>query len=59
MTPPIAAWATFFSAEVNASAALTGLIIVALSINLTRIPAFAQLSVRADEASKESCGSTF
>ncbi len=30
-------WANFFVAEVGASAALTGLVVVAISINLTRI----------------------
>jgi hypothetical protein len=44
-----AVWANFFVAEVGASAALTGLLVVAISINLTRILAVAQLPGRAAE----------
>jgi hypothetical protein len=45
----IAAWANFLTAEVGASAALTGLVVVAISINLTRILAFSYLPARAGE----------
>ena len=44
-----AGWETFFAAEVSAAAALTGLLFVAVSINLTRILAFPQLPGRAAE----------
>lgn len=44
-----AAWANFFIAEVGAAAALSGLVIVAISINLQRILAFPQLPGRAAE----------
>lgn len=47
---PAADWANFFVAEVGASAALTGLVVVAISINLTRILAIATLPGRAAEA---------
>jgi len=43
-------WANFFVAEVGASAALTGLVVVAISVNLSRILAFEQLPGRALEA---------
>jgi len=43
------AWANFFVAEVGAAAALSGLIIVAISINLRRILSFPQLPGRAAE----------
>jgi hypothetical protein len=43
-------WANFFVAEVGASAALTGLVVVAISINLSRILSFPQLPGRAAEA---------
>ena len=43
------AWANFFIAEVGAAAALSGLVIVAISINLQRILAFPQLPGRAAE----------
>ena len=33
-------WATFFSAELGALAALTGFVVVAISINLSRILAY-------------------
>jgi len=49
MNPQSASWANFFVAEVGASAALTGLLVVAISINLTRILAIAQLPGRAAE----------
>ncbi len=39
----MAEWADFFVAEIGASAALTGLIAVAISINLSRILAFQSL----------------
>ncbi len=43
-------WANFLVAEVGASAALTGLVVVAISINLSRILSFPQLPGRAAEA---------
>jgi hypothetical protein len=43
-------WATFFSAELAALAALTGFVVVAISINLSRILAYAALPRRAGEA---------
>jgi modulator of FtsH protease len=43
-------WTTFFSALVGAGAALTGLVFVALSINLKQILAFPGLPSRAGEA---------
>ena len=43
-------WTTFFAAQVGASAALTGLVFVALSINLVRIIELPQLVHRAAEA---------
>ena len=43
-------WANFLVAEVSASAALTGLVVVAISINLSRILSFPQLPGRAAEA---------
>jgi hypothetical protein len=43
-------WENFFVAEVGASAALAGLLFVAVSINLARILAFPQLPGRAAEA---------
>jgi hypothetical protein len=45
-----AGWENFFVAEVGASAALTGLLFVAVSINLTRILSFPDLPGRAAEA---------
>jgi hypothetical protein len=50
VTPSIADWANFFVAEVGAAAALTGLVVVAVSINLSRILSFPQLPSRAAEA---------
>jgi hypothetical protein len=47
---PAADWANFFVAEVGASAALTGLIVVAISINLSRILSTTHLPGRAAEA---------
>jgi hypothetical protein len=44
-----AAWGNFFVAEVGAAAALSGLVIVAISINLQRILSFPQLPGRAAE----------
>ncbi|HUZ14498.1 MAG TPA: hypothetical protein VMU93_16845 [Caulobacteraceae bacterium] len=46
MTP----WEAFFAAEVGASAALTGLVVVAISVNLARTLATAGLPARAAEA---------
>jgi hypothetical protein len=43
-------WATFFSAELAALAALTGFVVVAISINLSRILSFPWLPSRAGEA---------
>jgi uncharacterized membrane protein YesL len=43
-------WANFFIAEVGASAALTGLVVVAISINLSRILSILHLPGRAGEA---------
>jgi modulator of FtsH protease len=45
----LADWANFFVAEVGAAAALSGLVFVAVSINLTRILAIAHLPDRAAE----------
>ncbi|HTQ08213.1 MAG TPA: hypothetical protein VMI54_30375 [Polyangiaceae bacterium] len=42
-------WENFFVAEVGASAALTGLLFVAVSINLSRVLAYPQLPGRAAE----------
>lgn len=42
-------WENFFVAEVGAAAALTGLLFVAVSINLSRVLAYAQLPGRALE----------
>ena len=46
----LARWANFFSAEVGASAALTGLLFVAISINLTKIVANPLLASRSAKA---------
>jgi hypothetical protein len=43
-------WATFFSAELAALAALTGFVVVAISINLARILSYEHLPTRAAEA---------
>jgi modulator of FtsH protease len=45
-----AQWANFFVAEVSASAALVGLLFVAVSINLAKITQFPSLPGRAFEA---------
>lgn len=47
--PSTAGWESFFVAEVGAAAALTGLLFVAVSINLTRILAAEHLPGRAGE----------
>jgi len=49
MNPTTAGWANFFAAEVGAAATLTGLVVVAVSINLTRILAVPHLPGRAAE----------
>ncbi len=49
MDDGVTAWTNFFVAEVGATAALAGLIMVAVSINLQRILAFPQLPGRAAE----------
>ena len=46
----VGAWSTFFAAQVGADAALTGLVFVALSINLKQILAGPGLPSRAGEA---------
>ncbi len=46
---PAADWANFFVAEVGASAALTGLIVVAISVNLSKILSYPHLPRRAAE----------
>ena len=43
-------WAAFFAAELAALAALTGFVVVAISINLSRILAYSWLPSRAGEA---------
>jgi hypothetical protein len=43
-------WSSFFTAELGALASLTGFVVVAISINLSRILAFASLPGRAAEA---------
>jgi hypothetical protein len=43
-------WANFFIAELSALAALTGFVVVAISINLARILSFPHLPTRAGEA---------
>lgn len=50
MSPDAAAWTAFFAAQVGASAALSGLVIVAISINLKQILETPQLPARAAEA---------
>jgi hypothetical protein len=46
---PLGQWAAFFGAEVGASAALAGFVIVAISINITRILSHPLLPGRAAE----------
>jgi hypothetical protein len=48
--PLSADWAGFFAAELAALAALTGFVVVAISINLSRILEFPHLPSRAGEA---------
>jgi hypothetical protein len=43
------AWANFYAAEVGATATLTGLVVVAISINIQRILSYPQLPGRAVE----------
>ena len=50
MNPLSPDWQTFFAAEINATAALTGLVVVAVSVNLSRIMAHPLLPSRAAEA---------
>jgi len=50
MNPLSADWQTFFAAQINATAALTGLVVVAVSVNLARIMAHPLLPARAGEA---------
>lgn len=47
--PDALAWVPFLTAQVGATAALSGLVIVAISINLTRILSFPTLPGRAGE----------
>jgi hypothetical protein len=47
--PPMTGWENFFVAEVGAAAALSGLLFVAVSINLPRILAIEHLPERAAE----------
>lgn len=50
MNPLAAEWQTIFAAQVNAAAALTGLVVVAISVNLARIVSQPLLPARAVEA---------
>ena len=43
-------WANFFTAELAALAALTGFVVVAISINIARILSYPHLPTRAGEA---------
>ena len=47
--PAVGGWANFFAAQVGASASLTGLVIVAISINLSSIVSHPHLPGRAIE----------
>jgi modulator of FtsH protease len=49
MNPGLNDWVTFFTAMVGAASALVGLVVVAISINLTRILSFPFLPGRAAE----------
>jgi hypothetical protein len=49
-------WSAFFSAEVGATAALTGLLFVAVSINLSKIIAIPLLTARSAEALSKLAG---
>lgn len=49
MNPALNEWTTFFTAMVGAASALVGLVVVAISINLTRILSFPFLPGRAAE----------
>jgi type III secretory pathway component EscV len=49
MSSALAPWSNFFVAELGAAAALTGLVIVAVSINLARILSYPMLPGRAAE----------
>jgi hypothetical protein len=48
--PLTSEWANFFMAELGALAALTGFVVVAISINLSRILSYPHLPTRAGEA---------
>jgi hypothetical protein len=48
--PPIAEWSTLLAVEAGAAATLTGLVFVALSVNLGKIVAFPGLPGRAAES---------
>lgn len=48
--PPLAEWQTFFTVQAGAAATLTGLVFVAVSINLNRIMAVQGLPGRAAES---------
>lgn len=50
MSPITPEWASFFAAEIGAAATLTGLVVVAISINLSRILSYPHLPARAAEA---------
>src|ERR1700734_3313951 len=54
--PATANWSSFFAAEIGAAAALSGLIIVAISINLSRILADPLLPGRAAETLVQPAG---
>ena len=50
MNPLSPDWQTFFAAQISAAAALTGLVVVAISVNLMRIMESPLLPARAGEA---------